>query len=358
MSILKAFGWNNYFENNFLQYKEQGFNCGRVIVENKTNYILITEFGEVPAEVTGKLIFESDSGSSMPKVGDWVTLSLFDDNTKGIIHNVLPRSTKISRRAVDKKVTEQIIVSNVDAAFIVMSLDGNYNLNRLERYLASVLESNIDPIVLLTKSDMCVDADDKYTEVKNLAREIKVISSSMINKTGIDELTELIRPEITYVFVGSSGVGKSTIINFLLGEDRFKTNEVRISDSKGRHTTTKRELVLLPNGGVLVDTPGMKQFGMWEASGGVAKTFSYFEEYAESCRYTDCTHTHEVDCAVKEAVNTGMISEERYNNYLKLRKELNYVERQNNIAKQLEEKRKWKTIIKEYKSFVKKRGYE
>ncbi|MFH1197735.1 MAG: ribosome small subunit-dependent GTPase A [bacterium] len=357
MSILKAFGWSNYFEENFQSLKSKDFACGRVIIENKTNYLVVTEFGEVQAEVNGKLLFESESGLSLPKVGDWVTLMLYDENTKGIIHEVLPRQTKISRKSVDKKLAEQVIAANIDVALIVMSLDDNYNLNRLERYLVSVLESNVEPVIVLNKTDLCDNSEIKITEVQKLAGEFKVIGLSVITKTGFDDFKKIFQPGITYVFIGSSGVGKSTIINYLLGEEKFKTNEVRIFDSKGRHTTTKREMVLLSQGGVLIDTPGMKQFGLWTASSGIAKTFSSFEDFASTCKYADCTHTHENECGIKDAVAAGVISEKRYENYTKLRKELDYVERQNDLTKQIEFKKKWKSISKEQKSFSKRRGY-
>jgi len=357
MSILKAFGWSNYFEENFQSLKSQEFAYGRVIIENKTNYLVVTETGEVQAEVTGKLLFESESGSSLPKVGDWVALMLYDDDTKGVIHEALPRHTKISRKSVDKKLTEQVIAANIDVALIVMSLDDNYNLNRLERFLVSVLESNVEPVIVLNKTDLCENPEAKINDVQKLAGEFKVIGLSVITKTGFDDFQKIFQPGMTYVLVGSSGVGKSTIINYLLGEEKFKTNDVRIFDSKGRHTTTKREMVLLPQGGVLIDTPGMKQFGLWNASEGIAKTFSAFEEFTAACRYADCTHTHETKCGIKDAVAAGIISEKRYENYIKLRKELDYVERQNDLTKQIEFKKKWKSISKEQKSFSKRRGY-
>ncbi len=354
MINLNSFGWNSFFEKYFEQYNIQGFEHGRISIENKTNYVVVTNHGEIIGEVSGKYLFEAGKQSDLPKVGDWVVVSLFNDYTRAVIHNILPRRTKISRKGVDKKIDEQIIVTNVDVVFIVQSLDDNFNVNRLERYLASVHQGGALPVIILNKSDLCDGVSEKLNAVKNRIEAIDIVIASALNKSGVDELLKFTGDGITVAFIGSSGVGKSTLINQLLGTDLLKTNEVRIADSKGKHTTTRRELILLPSGGILIDTPGMREFGLWDTGEGISQTFSEFDDYAGLCKYSDCTHTHESGCAVLKALSEGKISKERYDNYLKLRKELKYLESKQNIQLQLEEKRKWKTIHKEIKQFYKK----
>lgn len=352
---INSFGWNKFFENNFQQYRLQGFEAGRIAIENKTNYQIITEYGEAVGEVSGKLLFVSESQSELPKVGDWVVISLFDDNTKALIHDVLPRKTKISRKTADRKTEEQVIAANIDTVFIVQSLDDNFNINRLARYLVTVNQGGAIPVVILNKSDLCGDVQTKISEVKNLNEDIIVIATSASNNFGIEQLKGIIKEGESIAFIGSSGVGKSTLINVLLGIEKFKTNQVRENDSRGKHTTTRRELIILPNGGILIDTPGMRELGLWSAENGLSQTFSGFEEYAAQCHFSNCTHTHEVKCAVVQALKDGNITQLQYDNYLKLRKELKYLEAKQDKFAELEEKKKWKNISKEIKRLYKNR---
>jgi ribosome biogenesis GTPase / thiamine phosphate phosphatase len=357
LTDLHSLGWNIFFEENFLHYKNSGLTAARVIVENKTNYLLLTQYGEALGEATGKLLFNSNSQTELPKVGDWVAVQLFDENTKAVIHNVLPRKTKISRKAADKKTEEQVIAANIDKVFIVQGLDGNYNINRLERMLVAVYQSGAEPVVVLNKSDLCVNINDKINEIKISHPELVIFSTSAVDLSGIQPLANNIGKAETIAFVGSSGVGKSSLINALLGEERIKTGSVRESDSRGRHTTTKRELFLLNGGGILIDTPGMREFGLWNSDAGLSQTFSEFDELSAKCKYADCSHTHEKDCAVIAAVEDGTLPREKYDNYLKLRKELKYLETKQDIFAALEEKRKWKNIHKEAKR-LQNRGYK
>lgn len=354
MINLNSFGWDNFFEKHFELYKAQEFEYGRITIENKTNYLIATGYGEIIGEISGKYLFEAEKQSDLPKVGDWVVISLFNNNTRAVIHNLLPRKTKISRKSADKKIDEQIIAANVDIVFIVQSLDNNFNINRLERYLTAIYQSGTRPVAVLNKIDLCGDVHEKIELVKTRTGLDDILNMSAKTGEGIDGMTKYISPGTTIAFVGSSGVGKSSLINFLAGYEKLKTNEVREEDSRGRHTTTRRELVLLSSGGVLIDTPGMREFGLWNTDDGISETFSEFEEFSELCKYSDCSHTHESGCAVLKALNEGTISEERYSNYLKLLKELRYLESKQNISLQLEEKRKWKTIHKEIKNFNKK----
>lgn len=354
MINLTSLGWNDFYNSAFSNYSNEGFQFGRITIENKTNYLIQTEYGEVIGEVSGRFLFAVEKQSEMPKVGDWVVISLFNDNTQAVINDLLPRRTKLSRKSADRKIDEQIIAVNVDVVFIVQSLDNNFNINRLERYLAAVNQCGAKPVIVLNKSDLCDDLDEKLSSVKNRIDTSDIVAVSAVNKNGINELSKFISGGITIAFIGSSGVGKSTLINLLLGSETLKTNVVRLTDSRGKHTTTKRELIILPSGGILIDTPGMREFGLWNAEEGFAQTFSEFDKYADYCKYSDCTHKHEAGCAVLKAVEVGKISKERYEHYLKLLKELKYLESKQNISAQLEEKRKWKTIHKEMKNFHKK----
>ncbi len=319
---LKNLGWSDFFEKSLKSFAQHGFQVGRVTIEHRDCYTVLTGNGELTAEVAGRLLFTKDSAADLPKVGDWVSLQVFDSGGNAIIHEVLPRRTKFSRKAAGKKIDEQVIATNIDVVFVVQGMDDNFNMRRLERTLIPVNESGARPIIILNKSDLCEDAEAKVKEAEDAAKGAKVLVLSAKNEIGLTALKDCIKRGETFAFVGSSGVGKSTLINKIVGEELLKTNEVREGDSRGRHTTTRRELIVLPEGGCLIDTPGMREIQLWQADDGLNETFSDIDELAESCYFSDCAHTKEKKCAVLAAVESGDIPESRYESYMKLQKEL------------------------------------
>jgi len=341
MTSLKDLGWDDFFQNQL--DKNETLIPGRISTENKTNYFVHTKFGEIIAEVSGKLYFSSDSRAELPKTGDWVLLDYFEDEKKGIIQKVLGRKTKLSRKSAGSKTEEQIFAANIDYVLIVHPIDESFNYNKLDRQLVVSYQSKAEPIVVLSKSDLCKNIDELINQIKE-DHHAELISTSIVTGEGIEELQNLIQPGKTYVLIGSSGVGKSSLINKLFGKEILKTQEVREGDKKGKHTTTHRELIVLPSGGILIDNPGIRELQLWNSDEGLQNTFGEFAEYEEQCKYKDCTHTHEKGCAVLSALENGEISEKRYENYLKMRKELEYLETKQNDPAAIVKKKKWKNI--------------
>ena len=294
----------------------------RVIAEHRERYQVQSSDGIFQAEITGNIRFAAQTRADFPAVGDWVRIMKMDEST-AIIVGVLPRFSQLSRLAVHSSSETQLIASNIDVAFIVQSVGHDFNLNRMERYLSICYSSSIEPVMLLTKIDLIPDTelDDLKQKIHNRLPAISVIPVSSTTGEGYESLEKLLKASETYCFLGSSGVGKSTIINRLLMEEAMKTAEISVSTSKGRHTTSHRELFYLPNGSMVIDTPGMRELGMTDQSDGIEKTYAGISELAENCRYRDCTHTGEKGCAVLKAVDDGDLSVEVYENYLKLKRE-------------------------------------
>ncbi|HEX7493419.1 MAG TPA: ribosome small subunit-dependent GTPase A [Bacteroidales bacterium] len=298
------------------------FTVGRVTQEHRERYIVSTGEDEYDAEITGNLRFTADSRAGFPAVGDWVAMSLYDSNS-AIIHKVLPRKTVLERQAVGKTGEKQIISSNIDVALIIQSIDNNFNINRLERYLAICYASGIEPILIISKIDLSSDAEIRYVmnNLETREKKIKTILLSNISMKGMDEIMEFLQKGKTYCVVGSSGVGKSTLINNLLKKNILKTGAISESTNKGKHVTSHRELFVLENGGIIIDTPGMKELGMIENSDGVRTTFEEIFNLSLSCKFPDCTHTTEAGCAILEALNCGSIDKETLENFRRIVRE-------------------------------------
>jgi ribosome biogenesis GTPase len=355
MYDLDTLGWNAHFEKSFEEFATNGFAPARVALEYQGLYRIYCEHGELLAEVTGRVHYNAQSRSDYPAVGDWVAITPLSDERKAIIHGILPRLSKFSRKVAGETTEEQIVATNVDTIFLVQGLDSNYNLRRLERYLALAVESGAQPVIILNKSDLADDIDSRLAEVESIAPDVRAHAISSKTLSGLDQLDRYLARGVTVAFLGSSGVGKSTLINRLMGEERQKTRDVREADDKGRHTTVHRELIVLPSGGLLIDTPGMRELQLWEADEGLAGTFKDIEEVASRCRFGDCGHQTEPDCAVLQAVEAGELAASRLENYHKMQRELEYLDSKQDIRLQLERKNKWKRIHKAHNRMKVKR---
>lgn len=336
---LLELGLNEGYIKEASSYNE-GFYLGRVSVQYKDIYKVFTEEGEVLARVSGKLSYSSNSTFDYPVVGDWVLLDRTDNkNGDAIIHKVLTRKSCFSRKIAGTRYDIQVVAANIDYIFICMALNNDFNINRLERYIAVAWDSMATPVIVLTKSDLCEDIDERLREVKEAAIGIDILVTSSLNGNGYGKVKEYIKSGTTIAFIGSSGVGKSTLINKLLNKEVLKTNSISEND-KGRHTTTHRELFLLEDGGVIIDTPGMRELGLISAD--VDKSFSNIEELEKQCKFSDCTHNNEPKCAVREAIENGELDLDRLERYKKLKKEEAY-----NLSKaKSQERHRIKSLMK------------
>ena len=352
---LEKLGFSNWFVENWNSDLSEEIKFARVTAVNRDNFLIRNESGELTAEVTGKLLYGVESKQDMPTVGDWVMVNYFDDGSLGIIHDVLPRKSLLKRKASGKTVDFQLIAANIDTAFIMQSLDQNYNLRRFERYMVMAADGNIDPALLLSKSDLKTteELESVVFEVKNRFENVTVFAFSSETGVGLEEIVKYIQPTKTYCLLGSSGVGKTTLLNKLLKDEEFAINEVRESDHRGRHTTTRRQLILLDSGGMMIDSPGMRELGNFAIDSGIDETFSEIIELAENCRFSDCTHVNEPGCAVLEAIEKGVLEEDRYNNFIRMKKESDHYERSYLEKKQRD--KEFGKMVKEYKNLKKKK---
>jgi ribosome biogenesis GTPase len=338
--FFKRLGWNAFFGEHFKKYAGE---CepGRVTTAYKSGYKVFLRGGEVRARVSGSLRKSGD----LPAVGDWVAISR-DDAGSFTIRAIMPRKSKFSRKDAGRATGEQVIVTNIDTVFIMTSLNRDFNLRRLERYLAIANDSGAEPVVVLSKADACEDKDGRIGEVREIAPGVKVFAISALENEGLEQLSPYLREGMTVALIGSSGVGKSTLINVLEGRERQKVGAIREDDGRGRHTTTERELILLESGGVIVDNPGMRELQLWDAGEGLRDLFRDIEELAGRCKFSDCMHDTEPGCAVKAAIDSGTLSLKRLESYRKLQREMLAVERKKDPELMIADKMKWKKIAK------------
>lgn len=344
---LEALGWDAFFAEHFVPFAEACVS-GRVAVEHKRGYRVYTELGELPAEVSGRFRHRATGRGDFPVVGDWVAVQPRGEGAWAAVQAMLPRKTRFSRRAAGTAIEEQIVAANVDTVFLVSGLDNDFNPRRIERYLMMARESGAETVIVLSKADLCADLDEKLASTRSLALEVPVHPISSRTREGLQALELYLRRGRTVALLGSSGVGKSTLINTLAGEDLLRTQEVRQSDQRGRHTTTRRELVVLPRGGVIMDTPGMRELQVWDAPDGTGESFEDIDALAEECHFPHCQHRNEPRCAVSEAVAQGALSEARLENYRKIQGELAYLKSQRDDRERLEQKRTAKVATKAF----------
>lgn len=320
-SYLKQYGLTEGLEQEAAQYS--GLFMARITEQHRNLYKVISERGELNATISGKFAYRAENQLNYPAVGDWVMIDRMDGAAgNAVIHLVLPRKSMLARQAAGTANAEQAIAANIDTIFICMSLNADFNLRRIERYLTIAWDSMATPVILLTKADLCENLQEKMKELSSVGMGVDVIACSSENESGYQAIRAQIMQGKTIAFVGSSGVGKSTIINRLMGRNVLETQKIREDDDKGRHTTTYRQLLLLPGGGIVIDTPGMRELQIY--TGNLSKTFEDIEEIAAACKYSDCTHGTEPGCMVQKAIKEGALSEERLRSYQKLQRELSY----------------------------------
>jgi ribosome biogenesis GTPase len=341
---IQLWGWNSYFEAFWRSGEWKKGVPARVIGQQRKYWRVAGDFGECWAEASGKLRLAADEGEDWPAVGDWVAVEVHGADTAAMLQEVLPRRSKFVRKMAGKKVEEQVIAANVDTALLVSSLDGDFSPRRVERYLAQCWESGARPVIVLNKADACEEVCEKTAEMERVAVGTVVCVVSARTGQGFGQLEEFLKPGQTLVLLGSSGVGKSTIANRLLGEAVQEVQAVRESDSKGRHTTTARELFVLPGGALLMDTPGLREMQLWDAEDGVAQTFADIDLLAEQCRFVDCRHGGEPGCAVLAAVSTGELDAARLDNRRKLLREQEFLRRKVDPEARQENKELWKKL--------------
>lgn len=347
--MIEQYGWSDLLAKAFEPHARAGLAAGRVVVQQRNGYLVVTPEGEVRAKLSGRLRHEAQEAGH-PAVGDWVALSMNLAERTATIQAVLPRRTALVRRAADSVQTPQVVAANVDLAFIVTSMNGDLNPRRIERYLAAAWQSGARPVVVLTKSDICAEAASLAAEVKALAAGCPVVIVSAREGVGLDALLAHLAPGETCVLIGSSGVGKSTLVNTLLGERRMATQEIREADDRGRHTTSHRELALLPGGGLIIDTPGVREVGLVEADEGVNQVFDDIERLAETCKFGDCSHSNEPGCAVQGAIKRGELDPKRWEHFRKLAQELAAVEEKAARASKDAERRRLGKAQKTYRA--------
>jgi len=342
-------GWDTYFETLWNAKREENCVPARVVSQQRGLWRVAGDFPERWAEPSGKLRKEAEEGGDWPAVGDWISVELHPGQTNAAIQCVLPRRSRFARKAAGKEIVEQVIAANIDLALIVAALDGDFNVRRIERYMAQCWESGAHPAIVLNKADACEESAEHLAEVDRIATGVPTFLVSAKTGTGLDALEAHFKKGQTIVLLGSSGVGKSTLVNRLLQENRQATHAVRESDSRGRHTTTSRQLFMLPSGVMIIDTPGLRELQLWNAADGFPQTFADIDQLAAQCRFGDCRHENEPGCAVQAALASGMIDTGRLENWRKLQREHDFLLRKTSAEARHAEKKRAKVIVRQVK---------
>lgn len=348
--MLNSYGWSETLQQQFHDYAVRGLSPARVIVQQRGLYVLATSMGEATAQLSGRFAHEAEAGA-YPVAGDWVAAAVRGEEASATIHHLLPRRSAFVRKAAGGGgSTMQVVAANVDVALLVASLNADFNPRRIERYLATAWESGASPVVVLTKADLCDDCDARKAEIEAITLGVPVHVVSVVSGEGLEALRDSLAPGQTAALVGSSGAGKSSLVNALAGAALMTTQAIREDDARGRHTTTHRQLVLLPNGRLVLDTPGMRELGLWDAEAGVAATFADVEALAAACRFSDCAHDTEPGCAVRAALADGSLDEDRWRSYGKLQRELAHLARKDDPRERAEARKVWIKRSRDYRA--------
>ena len=354
MISLPALGYNEFFRNEFSKIENTSYLPARIISEHKGIYRVQDDQGEYLGEISGKLRYTAINRQDFPVVGDWVAIQRLEGEGKCIIHVILPRKTKLSRKSPGKTIEEQILCSNIDYIFIVQSMDATFNVNRIERYLSISWESGAIPVVILSKKDLCESPESILLEAESAAIGAKVHAISSLEEDSLGIIKTYLTSGNTIAFIGHSGAGKSTLINKLSRRELQKTNEIREADSRGKHTTTHRELFVLDNE-LLIDTPGLREIQLWGDESMLQETFADIDSLSALCKFVDCKHESEPGCKIKEAIANGEISEERFANYEKMKRELEYLESRVDESAMLQRKQKERKFHKTFREVLKQK---
>ena len=341
---LETLGWDAFFDEHFAPFRAEGLLPARVVLEHQHLYRVHTGEAEVIARVAGRFRHRALARREYPAVGDWVAIKPHTADDRVTIRGVVTRKSRFSRKVAGELTEEQVVAANIDTVFLVTGLDHDFNTRRIERYLVTAWEGGASPVIVLNKADLCTHVNDRIEDVNQVAPGVPVHAVSSLTREGLDPLARYLEAGHTVALLGSSGVGKSTIINRLVGADVQRTREVRLSDSRGRHTTTSRELVVLPDGGLLIDTPGMRELQLWETGAALQETFDDVTRLGDGCHFPDCRHDTEPRCAVKAAVEAGELAADRLESFRRLQREAAHMAARQDERLQIEEKRKVRTV--------------